>query len=280
MMPDPTRRPRLACRIGATLLALSPLPAAAEGPVPGSLAGSLSSTGLTTAMTTVLTLFLIAVLLESALATLFNWRPFVETFNARATRPLVAFVVAWVMVRSFGYDAVTSLMDAVTLKTTASPPGTLGEILTAAILSGGSSGVNTMLVALGFREVKNQATTAPTVPADRAWIAIRILRKDTSGDVRVQIGPPDATKPDDTTLIPLAGVVAEASMGPSNALRRFFLWERGRFPGYGGHEIPAMQLCQIVLSARNAAGEDKTVMPFPNGFIPARGAIIDLTATL
>jgi hypothetical protein len=49
-------------------------------------------------------------------------------------------------------------------------------ILTAAILAGGSAGVNTMLVALGFREVKTPATIAPRVPPDRAWIALHVER--------------------------------------------------------------------------------------------------------
>src|SRR6266542_2275670 len=40
-------------------------------------------------------LFLLAAVLESALAVIFNWRPFVETFNARAVRPLVSFLVAY-----------------------------------------------------------------------------------------------------------------------------------------------------------------------------------------
>ncbi len=255
--------------------------AAEAPPPPANVASLLSGSALTAASTSVLTLFLIAVLLESALAVLFNWRPFIETFNARATRPLVAFAVAMLVVRSFSYDAVTALMDAVQGKTTASPAGTLGEVVTAAILAGGSAGVNTMLVALGFREVKTPATIAPKVSPQHAWIAIRVIRKQSSGEVRVQIGKPDPTAPDDLSKLPLAGVIAEAGSGSVSALTRFFLREKGRFPGYGGHEVPALEPCQIVLSAKAAtATGDLTVVPIPKGFIPAPGAIIDLTATL
>ncbi len=245
------------------------------------VASLLTGAGLTAASTTVLTLFLIAVLLESALAVLFNWRPFIETFNARATRPLVAFVVAMLVVRSFGYDAMTALMDAVQGKTTLSPAGTLGQVVTAAILAGGSAGVNTMLVALGFREVKTPATIAPQVSPQHAWIAVRVIRKQSTGEVRVQIGKPDPTAPDDLTKLPLAGVITETSPSSVSALKKFFLREKGRFPGYGGHEVPALEPCQIVLSAKAAtATGDLTVVPIPKGFVPAPGAIIDLTVTL
>ena len=254
-------------------------PAAA---VPGSVSALMSGAGLTAASSTILTLFLMAVLLESALATLFNWRPFVETFNARAMRPLVAFVVAYVFVRGFDYDAITALMDAVQAKTAANatPPGMLGEVLTAAILAGGSAGVNTLMVALGFREVKTPASVAPKVAPQLAWIAVRIVRRDSVGDVRVQIGNPDPAAPDDAGKIPLAGVVGQGSTGTRNALQRFFLSEKGRFPSYGGHEVPAMEPCRIIVTARGKDGTDKVVEPMPKGFVPAPGAIIDLTVTL
>ena len=68
----------------AIILTLAFIPASVRAQ-PGSVAAHLSPDALGAATTTVLVLFFIAVLLESALAVLFNWRPFVETFNARAT---------------------------------------------------------------------------------------------------------------------------------------------------------------------------------------------------
>lgn len=274
---------RRACLALAGFVLFLPLtaPGAAAQTPPATVAALLTGNGLTAASTTVLTLFLIAVLLESALAVLFNWRPFIETFNARATRPLIAFVVAMLVVKSFNYDAVTALMDAVQGKATASPAGTLGEVVTAAILAGGSAGVNTLLVALGFREVKTPASIAPKVSPQHAWIAIRVIRKQSSGEVRVQIGKPDPAAPDDLTKLPLAGVISEAGSVSVSALTRFFLREKGRFPGYGGHEVPALEPCQVVLSAKAAtAAGDLVVVPIPKGFVPAPGAIIDLTVTL
>jgi hypothetical protein len=138
-------------------------PAAAQVPQNG-VFPFLTGEGLSAATTTVLTLFLLAVLLESALAIIFNWRPFIESFNARATRPLVSFGVALAFVVYFNFDAVTGLMNAV--QKTAWPANWFGHVLTAAILAGGSAGVNTMLVALGFRELKTQDTGGAKARSD------------------------------------------------------------------------------------------------------------------
>jgi hypothetical protein len=242
---------------------------------PASVAALLSGDGLTAATTTVLTLFLIAVLLESALAVLFNWRPFVETFNARATRPLLAFLVAWLFVDRFDYDAVTALMNAVQ-GGAAQQPRMIGRLLTAAILAGGSSGVNTVLVSLGFREVRTQATEMPKVTPDKAWIAVRAEQVASEGDVLVRIGQPGAN-PDDA--LPLAGVI-NGGRGTVTALGRFFLRDRNRFPAFGGYEVPSGQPCRILLSARRKDGGEDRIASAPLDFVPAKGAIIDLTVRL
>jgi hypothetical protein len=55
-------------------------PAAAQAPQNG-VFSLLTGEGLSAASITVLTLFLLAVLLESALAIIFNWRPFIEALT-------------------------------------------------------------------------------------------------------------------------------------------------------------------------------------------------------
>jgi hypothetical protein len=264
-------------------LAVLPLaaPVAAEGDAKqaGTIVSALSGEALTAASVTVLTLFLIAVLLESALALLFNWRPFIETFNARATRPLVAFLVALLAVSVYHYDAVTALMDAVQHNPTPSPPGVLGRVLTAAILAGGSAGVNTMLVALGFREVKTPATFAPKVPPDQAWIAVQVNRQADQGDVFVHIGRPDPANPADGAGLPLAGVITPASAPQRRALWQFFLHQAGRFPAFGGYVVKAMEPCTVALLGPGAAPGGPTVLR-TTSFTPAPGAIIDLTYNL
>lgn len=249
----------------AAALALAVLPGAALAAEGGAVAD------LASAATTAATLFLIAVLLESALALLFNWRPFIETFNARATRPLVAFLVAWLLVGAFDYDAVTQLMDAAQKKVP-SAPATMGMILTAAILAGGSAGVNTMLVALGFREVKTPATVAPKVPPEDAWIAVNLDRKTEQGDLAVLIGAPDAAG-----VLPLAGVVGPSSKSRRSALGRFFLRQTGRFPAFGGYVVQAGKPCRVEVRKTASLAADPV---YGVSFTPAPGAIIDLNVTV
>ena len=72
--------------VALTLPLLLPGMAFANPQAPDTFAGLLNGQALTNATYTALTLFLFAVLLESALALLFNWRPFVEVLNPRAVR--------------------------------------------------------------------------------------------------------------------------------------------------------------------------------------------------
>ena len=260
--------------IGSLLLAS---PAAAEGPQTG-VFPLLTGEGLSAATTTVLTLFLLAVLLESALAIVFNWRPFVESFNARATRPLVSFGIALAFVAYFNFDAVTGLMNAI--QKTTLPANWFGYALTAAILAGGSAGVNTMLVALGFRELKTQDTAAPKLDLTQAWVAIRVVQEETAGEVRAQIGATTSTAPPHADL-PLAGVIPGSVTKTVNPFRRFFLRDPGRFPAFGGYLIPSKTPCKIVVSGAKKGDLSHTrVFAEPADFLPAKRAIIDLTIPL
>ncbi|WP_431862532.1 hypothetical protein [Azospirillum sp.] len=287
-----TRSP-VAAFLGASLLGLSTAAFAGDAPVPppaapvhtttDTLAAALSGDALTAAGTTVLTLFFLAVLLESALALLFNWRPFIETFNARATRPLIAFVVAMIAVLAYNYDAITALMDAVQNNKSGSPIRVLGQVLTAAILAGGSAGVNTMLVALGFREVKTPTTVAPKVPPEYAWIAVQVTEPTPSAnggsDLYVRIGPPDATTPTDAAKVRLAGIIGARNRGRRSGLGRFFLRPIGRFPAFGGYTVKASEACMVaVMSAPKADGSQQVLRSV--SFTPAPGAVIDLNFTI
>jgi hypothetical protein len=250
--------------------------ASADAPPQGGIVPLLTSDGLSAATITVATLFLLAVLLESALAIVFNWRPFIESFNARATRPLVSFAVALAFVVYFNFDAVTGLMNAVEKPQTQLSPNWLGYLLTAAILAGGSAGVNTMLVALGFRELKTQETASPKLDLTQAWVAVRVLQEKTAGEVRVQIGDPGAQ-----ANLPLAGIIPGSANKTSSPFRRFFLRDPGRFPPFGGYVVPSKQPCRIVVSGVKKDDRNYTRVPAdPVDFTPAERAIIDLTINL
>jgi hypothetical protein len=179
-------------------------------------------------------------------------------------------------VAHFQYDAVTALMNAV--RKTAEGSSLIGQLLTAATLAGGSSGVNTLLVALGFREVRTPKTEAPTVASDRAWVAIKVIQERSVGQVMVKIGAPIAGKAEPDADLPLAGLISGGVHGSGSAFRRFFLRDLNRFPPYGGYQVPAAEACRIVLRAQAASGDE--VISVPIDFIPAQRAIIDLTIRL
>jgi len=242
-------------------------------PILGVFAGTMSpalAQGATTdanvyagASQTVFALIALALVLESGLAIIFNWRPFVETFNARAVRPLVALVVALIVVFTFHLDLLSALIGAVSTETLAAP--TTGLILTAMVIAGGSAGMNSLLVGLGFREVKTPET-APKPPPTKAWISVRALGKGVKGDIAVYIGK------DDGGTIPRVGTIS----GPSPAgFFRFFILDRGRFPHYGGYELdPANGPYSVALRA--AGGYEGSWGPEKLG----AGAIVDLTLPL
>lgn len=170
-------------------------------------------------------LLFLAIVIESALAIIFSWRPFVGTFNARAIRPLISFVVSYLFVETFELDLMTTIVDSMTNAHHATSLS--GKILTALVLAGGSAGVNNLLVALGYRQKRTPETETPKPPPTQAWIAIRLARQRAIGQVQVFVGTPPAAgqRP------PLVGIIH----GTSKPGIRYFLSDPGRFPGYGGH---------------------------------------------
>ena len=214
-------------------------------------------------------LFVLAVVLESSLAVIFNWRPFVETFNARAVRPVISFLVAYVFVVLFELDLMTKLVNVI--KPSDYPPNTSGQLLTALMLAGGSAAVNNVLVGLGFRQQRTPATAVPKTAAD-ARLDCGQDRPETSrvGPVSVFLGPPPAAgaKP------PLVAVLDK----PSRRGFRYFLADPGRFPNTGGYPIAANT--EVVL---HVDGVDRAKAAVHEEWGPTTiggGAVIDLDFTM
>ena len=232
-------------------------------------AGTIPDGAYSGALKAIFVLFVLAIVIESALAVVFNWRPFVETFNARAVRPLIAVAVAFAVVKIFNLDVTTSLINAVSPQTPQAPqdPSTTGLILTALVIAGGSAAVNHMLVALGYRELKTPET-APKPPPTKAWLAIRAKRvKAAPGEIEVFLGkqPPGAGMP------PRVGTIPGNS---GSGLLAYFLSDRGRFPPYGGFEVdPASGPHAVVLRSRGPEPVEARWGPQDI----AAGAIVDIT---
>ncbi|MBY5830430.1 hypothetical protein HFN47_14945 [Rhizobium leguminosarum] len=216
---------------------------------------------------TLVLLFALAVLLESALAGVFRWRPFVELLNPRAVRPLVATLLAYWFVYYFDLDLVTALVNA-SNPASPKPVNTGGQILTALVLAGGSAGVNSILVGLGFRQVST-LQTEPRPKPDKAWIAVRAVRKpDTKGTIDVLIGR-EVTLANGAKEPPFVGTIrGKSGLG----ILSFFALDRGRFPSYGGHEVDSNQEISIVL--RDSGTKENLALWGPHKL--AQGAIVDL----
>lgn len=218
--------------------------------------------------------FILAVLLESGLAVVFSWRPFVEFFNARAVKPLISFAVALIFVRSFGLDVVTALVNA--FSTQKWDPEYTGSILSALVIAGGSAGVNNIMVAFGYRQQRTPESVAAKPPPDKAWIAVKVVRQQIIGPVEVYIGPPQdppaAHAPVELAdqIIPLVGIVK----GEGPTLLHAFLADRSRFPSYGGHAVDKDTTVAVRLIGHDAAGIVRTLDWGPRKV--AAGAVIDL----
>jgi hypothetical protein len=188
-----------------------------------------------------LKLFVLAVILESALAILFNWRPFIATFDGRATKPLIALVVAFMLVKSLNLDVVGSLVRTYTGYKGAAGDGWLTSLLTAMVIAGGSAGVNRMLRSLGYRSIDVEETK-PKPPPTKAWVAAHRGRIALKGPLDDLIDKGD----DDWKL---AGTILGNSRRP---LVGWLLRDQTSFPTVGGFEAAPDETLRVALVKQNA----------------------------
>jgi hypothetical protein len=208
-------------------------------------------------------LFVLATILESGLAVIFNWRPFVQLFDARGMKTIVSVAFALFFVTLFDFDILTRLVDLYSdAKQTSSVPC---RFITALVLAGGSAGVNNLLVALGFRSVKTAEQTTPKPAATEAWVAIRLIRDKAVGPVFVLIGTQGVTPA-------VAGTISGSSRDSS--ILRYFVRDYGRFPASGGHSVAPLQSYLIRLEGTDKSGTRLTTTWGPYALAP--GAIVDI----
>lgn len=220
----------------------------------------------------VFVLFVLAVLIESGLAVLFNWRPFQDFFDPRSVKTLVALVFSYLFVEAFDFDAITRLVNV--YAGTSYPVNLPGKIVTALVLAGGSSGVNNLMIALGFRKAAAPREETPRPPPTEAWIAVKLIRRQAKGPVTVRIG----TDPD---ALSVAGTISGSAI-LGGRLTGYFLRDRGRFPTSGGYRVAAGATYKVTLEGVTSAnapvppGPGATWGPYPL----APGAVIDLELSL
>lgn len=220
-------------------------------------------------------LFVLAILIESALAVIFNWRLFQVLFYGRGVRTLVSIVISALAVWSFKIDVVHTMLSLYGFATPGTEGGTLSRLLTALILAGGSAGVYRVLVALGYREARTADDIQPKPKTGKAWISVRTERRLAVGPIYVRVSDAGPTSP--TSPSTLAGVIAPQGFWPT--VRSVFFLDRNRFPPAGGYEVEAGKEYRLEVIAKTAAGE--TINADINGrYSFADGAMIDFRVEL
>jgi hypothetical protein len=216
--------------------------------------------------------FVVALLLESGLTVLFNWRPFLMLFDARGARTVVSVIFAYIFVRAFHLNIVQDLVVAYTSQPINDQTSSkfASEFISALILAGGSSGVNKLLVAMGYREMKTAEQVVSKPPPQVAWIAVALTRRNAKGPVHVMVGQNGAQAV-------AAGTITSSSrlMG----LFGYFIRDYGRFPPSGGHQVDPDVPVTVQL-----IGEDQNHQPLASKTwaVPglAKGAIVDIRLEL
>ena len=215
-------------------------------------------------------LAIVVVLVESAMSTLFNWRVYRAVFNHRALKTPIMLAVGLMIVWGFGYDIFARTMVLVGAMQAGDTGNLLTQVVSAMIIAGGSSGINTLFQNLGLRSVLPDAPPRPQLAATEAWISVQVNGGQPGEAFHVAIAP-------------LATAAGPALAG-SVEVKRFWqrvreAWrsESNRFPNYGGWSLEANKGYKIeVVDVRTAPPTSTTV--FEGSFAPR--AIIDFQVTV
>ena len=217
-----------ASKVGVNMITVSDAPSSAQPTLhlPGTDPNVMGASGKA-----LIKLFILAVILESALALLFNWKPFVAVFDGRGIKPLLSFVAALIVTFVFKPESFAELLAG--YGSVLSPDALwLSKVLEAMVIAGGSSGVNNMLVALGFRTNLSAAQVQPKPKPTEAWIAVALHRHDAVGPVLVEVG--QGTDPA-TVGWEVAGTIVGKTAPRS--IFAFELRDFARFPTVGGWSV-------------------------------------------
>lgn len=179
---------------------------------------------------TLLKLFVLATLLESAMAIVFNWRPFLILFDGRGMKTPCMLFMALLVVCWFNVNVVQTLAAQYKFPAIAPKDLWFANLLTAMVIAGGSAGVNKLLVTLGYRSVLTAENIKPRPAPTQAWISVTWLKVAANpgvSAVRVEI-----------MTAGVFNVVGQLNR-PSNRtpLRYLFFRDFGRFPHSGGWDV-------------------------------------------
>lgn len=224
-------------------------------------------------------LFVVATIMESALALIFQWRLYREFFDGRAVKTVVMVAVGFAVVTQFNYDIFDRI---VRLAGGDGGDPALSKFLSALVLAGGSAAVFELFKALGLRAPVDPDQDKPKPPSDRAWVSVRIIRKEAIGDIKVHIVEFDPPVPA-VGLLPtqLAGVIGHQRTVFAR-LKGVFFADPLRLPPYGGLSVRLDK--DYLVYAEAIPASDQEVAPKPVSREIYRGrfagrAVIDLVYT-
>lgn len=230
--------------------------------------------------TELVALAVIVLVVESALATIFQWRLYRMLFNNRAVKTLVMVAVGLTIVLGFQYDIFARLVALVTPSSTpATWSGKISTGLSALIIAGGSAGVNTLLQRLGIRSPIQAEPERPLLNKDQAWISIRVRRNTAVGPVQIAV----RELTDDASTPALAGTVTERTFWET--VREAFMADAMRFPTYGGRTVTSGKTYEILAMGKRlvpvngvSQSEDFSMPVYTGSF--ASQAIVDFSVTV
>ena len=201
--------------------------------------------------------FVVATLMESALATIFNWRLYREFFDGHATKTLVMIAAGWAVVECFDYDLFQKIVSA------AGGPAEQGEIskpLSALVLAGGSSAIYELFKSLGLRPPAEPPDARQQPAENKAWVSVKILPDQAVGDIQVHIDPVDNPTDAERAAPPIAGVL-RGQRGFGERIRSVFFADRMRLPAYGGKTIDAGEKVYRIVVSGTRLSDDRDADP-------------------
>lgn len=249
-----------------------PDPAAANAAASAAATADANADIIYTASAEALTkLAVIAVILEQALAIIFDWKLFRETFDRQAVKPIVSFLFALAIVHQFQIDILAGLVDIYNGPDVSTPSGMISKLVSALVLAGGSGGINRIMQKLGVRSNLNLKED-PGPPPTQAFVSVVPMPRSAS----TNIDSVTVVAIDGNNVLHSLGTVPGSSVGKDpTGIRAWFLQEKGRFPGSGGFAIDP-GLWSIRLDAVDGTGNVSSSAVWGPYQLDA-GAQIDLT---
>jgi len=205
------------------------------------VAPEVSGKALQTSFEVLVAALVLALLLESAFALLFNWRPFNALVVGRAWRTPIMLAGAWLVVSQFNFDLMAQLFDAYYPRSSNAASSFGTSFFTAMILAGGSVGVNRILTSLGFRSPVKDGEELPKVDEKLAWVAVEVEPAVRGQRVIVAV----------TETVPDSGTTIETAVGiagnPRPTLRSIFRGNNYRVPMSGGLQMQTSKFYRITV---------------------------------